>query len=139
MSTVYLGRLYRFNAGHRLSSPDRDPEWNLEVFGKCSYEGGHGHNYDLEVVISGAPDPLTGRIISLELLDTIVNEKVIEPIDHRNLNEILETGSTPPPTTEVLIRDIWNRLANSIPSPAELELLRILETEKNLFEYSGPA
>ena len=135
MSTVYLGRLYRF----RLSRPDRDPDWNLEVFGKCSYEGGHGHNYDLEVVISGTPDPLTGRIISLELLDTIVNEKVIEPIDHRNLNEVLETGSTPPPTTEVLIRDIWNRLANSIPSPAELKLLRILETEKNLFEYSGPA
>ena len=139
MSTVYLGRLYRFNAGHRLSRPDRDSDWNLEVFGKCSYEGGHGHNYDLEVVISGTPDPLTGRLISLELLDTIVNEKVIEPIDHRNLNEVLETGSTPPPTTEVLIRDIWNRLANSIPSPAELELLRILETEKNLFEYSGPA
>ena len=139
MSTVYLGRLYRFNAGHRLSRPDRDSDWNLEVFGKCSYEGGHGHNYDLEVVISGTPDPLTGQIISLELLDTIVNEKVIEPIDHRNLNEVLETGSTPPPTTEVLIRDIWNRLANSIPSPAELDLLRILETEKNLFEYSGPA
>ena len=139
MSTVYLGRLYRFNAGHRLSRPDRDSDWNLEVFGKCSYEGGHGHNYDLEVVISGTPDPLTGRLISLELLDTIVNEKVIEPIDHRNLNEVLETGSTPPPTTEVLIRDIWNRLANSIPSPAELDLLRILETEKNLFEYSGPA
>ena len=139
MSTVSLGRLYRFNAGHRLSRPDRAPDWNLEVFGKCSYEGGHGHNYDLEVVISGAPDPLTGRIISLELLDTIVNEKVIEPIDHRNLNEVLETGSTPPPTTEILIKDIWNRLAKSIPSPAELELLRILETEKNLFEYSGPA
>ncbi len=139
MSTVYLGRLYRFNAGHRLSRPDRDSDWNLEVFGKCSYEGGHGHNYDLEVVISGTPDPLTGRLISLELLDTIVNEKVIEPIDHRNLNEVLETGSTPPPTTEVLIRDIWNRLADSIPSPAELKLLRILETEKNLFEYSGPA
>ena len=139
MSTVYLGRLYRFNAGHRLSRPDRDSDWNLEVFGKCSYEGGHGHNYDLEVVISGTPDPLTGRLISLELLDTIVNEKVIEPIDHRNLNEVLETGSTPPPTTEVLIRDIWNRLADSIPSPAELDLLRILETEKNLFEYSGPA
>ena len=139
MSTVYLGRLYRFNAGHRLSRPDRDSDWNLEVFGKCSYEGGHGHNYDLEVVISGTPDPLTGQIISLELLDTIVNEKVIEPIDHRNLNEVLETGSTPPPTTEVLIRDIWNRLADSIPSPAELKLLRILETEKNLFEYSGPA
>ena len=77
MSTVYLGRLYRFNAGHRLSRPDRDSDWNLEVFGKCSYEGGHGHNYDLEVVISGTPDPLTGRLISLELLDTIVNEKVI--------------------------------------------------------------
>ena len=61
MSTVYLGRLYRFNAGHRLSRPDRDPDWNLEVFGKCSYEGGHGHNYDLEVVIRGAPDPLTGQ------------------------------------------------------------------------------
>ena len=91
------------------------------------------------MVISGTPDPLTGRLISLELLDTIVNEKVIEPIDHRNLNEVLETGSTPPPTTEVLIRDIWNRLADSIPSPAELKLLRILETEKNLFEYSGPA
>lgn len=139
MSIVHLGRLYRFNAGHRLSRPDRDADWNLEVFGKCSYEGGHGHNYDLEVVISGAPDPMTGMVIPLELLDSIVNREVIEPIDHRNLNEVLDTGSTPPPTTEVLIRDIWSRLADNIPPPAKLQLLRILETEKNLFEYSGPA
>ena len=139
MNTVYIGRLYRFNAGHRLYRPDRDAEWNLEVFGKCSYEGGHGHNYDLEVVIRGNPDPVTGQVISPELLDSIVREKVIEPIDHRNLNEILESGNTPPPTTEVLIADIWSRLADSIPPPASLQLLRILETEKNLFEYSGPA
>ena len=82
---------------------------------------------------------MTGQVISPELLDSIVRDKVIEPIDHRNLNEILESGSTPPPTTEVLIADIWSRLADSIPPPASLQLLRILETEKNLFEYSGPA
>ena len=138
MSAVYLGRLYRFNAGHRLFRPDQPPEWNLEVFGKCSYEGGHGHNYDLEVIIRGEPDPLTGRAISLEKLDSIVMEHVIEPIDHRNLNEVLETGNTPPPTTEVHIASIWDRLEKKIPPPASLHLLRILETEKNLFEYSGP-
>ena len=135
---VAVYRKEYFNAAHRLYNDHWSDETNNEVFGLCSNPNYHGHNYDLEVVIKGEPDPLTGRAISLEDLDSIVKEHVIEPIDHRNLNEVLETGDTPPPTTEVLIASIWRRLEEKIPPPASLHMLRILETEKNLFEYSGP-
>lgn len=135
---VDLTRVYRFNAGHRLFHPDRDEGWNLRVFGKCSYAGGHGHNYTLEVTVRGVPDRETGWVIPREVLDRDVAEHVIEPIDHRNLNDVLELLAGPAPTTEVLAVEVWRRLAPHIAAPATLHRLVISETSKNTFEYFGP-
>ena len=134
---VYVTRVYLFNAGHRLFHPERDPDWNLEVFGKCSYTGGHGHNYRLDVTVRGVPNPSTGQVVPLTALDEIVEETVLEPIDHRNLNDVLRLKLAPVPTTEVLAVEIWDRLAPSVPTPARLERIVISETSKNTFEYRG--
>lgn len=138
MKVVYLTKIYRFNAGHRLFDPSRDEAWNREVFGKCSLPGGHGHNYTLEVTVRGSPDPGTGMSVSLGAIDGAVEEVVLDRIDHRNLNDVLSKEHGPAPTTEVLILDLWPRLCSRIPPPARLHRLLIAETAKNSFEYFGP-
>ena len=137
---VYITRTYNFTAGHRLYNSQKGPEWNLEVFGKCSYPGGHGHNYTLSVTLCGVPDPETGWIVDLEAMDSLIETSIMEWIDHRNLNEILELQAGPVATTEVLIVEIWGRLVDQIPQLAfapSLHLLKMSETAKNSFEYSG--
>ena len=137
-TVVYLTRVYHFNAGHRLFHPERDAAWNQRIYGKCSNPGGHGHNYRLEVTIRGTPDPDTGWISSISSIDSVVADTVLEPMDHRNLNEVLELDHGPCPTTEVLILEIWERLCGAIPGPASLHRLRISETRKNEFEIEAP-
>ena len=83
---IYLTRRERFNAAHRLFRADWSDEKNLEVFGKCSNPNWHGHNYTLFVSVKGEINPETGFVINLKQLSKIVNEKVIEKIDHKNLN-----------------------------------------------------
>jgi len=134
---VHLTRVYRFCAGHRLHRPDRSDEWNLHAFGKCSYPGGHGHNYTLEVTVRGEPDPATGLVLPGRTLDEAVAAEVFERIDHRSLNEVLSRDFGPTPTTEVLILELWRALEPRIPTPAKLHRLRIRETAKNTFECLG--
>jgi 6-pyruvoyltetrahydropterin/6-carboxytetrahydropterin synthase len=134
---VYLTRLYRFNAGHRLFHPERDEGWNERVFGKCSTPGGHGHNYALEVTVRGAPDPESGQVCPPGELDRRIEEQVLGPLDHKNLNLVLELRDGPAPTTEVLILELWRRLASRVPPPAALHRLRIVETEKNAVELES--
>jgi 6-pyruvoyltetrahydropterin/6-carboxytetrahydropterin synthase len=134
---VYVSRVYRFNAGHRLYDPRRSAAWNEAVFGKCSYEGGHGHNYRLEVCVRGVPSPETGWVVPPARLDRWVEELVLDPLDHRSLNQVLSLEVGTAPTTEVLAVEIWQRLAPVIPAPARLWRLVIAETEKNVFEYRG--
>ena len=138
MITVYVTKTYRFNAGHRLFDPRRDDRWNLDVFGKCSYPGGHGHNYSLEVTLRGEPDPASGRVLAVSRLDAIVAEEVFARLDHRNLNEVLPKEYGPAPTTEVLVLELWKRISKGIPAPSILHRLRVSETDKNSFEYFGP-
>lgn len=139
MKRVYLTKLFRFNAGHRLFHPDRSDDWNLRVFGKCSYPGGHGHNYTLEITVSGEPDRQTGLVLPEPTLDAAFATTVLDRIDHRNLNDVLSKDFGPAPTTEVLILELWRALETRIPPPAKLARLRISETAKNTFEYQGPA
>ena len=86
MPKVYLTRRETFSAAHRLFNPDWENEKNDEVFGKCNNYYGHGHNYSLEVVVEGEPDPETGFIINLTDLQKIIHENVIEVFDHKHLN-----------------------------------------------------
>ena len=132
---IELGRRYRFSASHRLHSSQFSEEENCRVYGKCSNPFGHGHNYVLEVSLSGKVDPATGMIANLADLDSFVEHQVIEPFDHRYLNEEVAAFLETVPTTENLCIEIFRRL-KTFPK-AKLERVRIQETANNSFEYSG--
>ncbi len=132
---IALGRRYHFAASHRLHSARLSEEENSRVFGKCNNPYGHGHNYTLEVRFSGAVDPATGMIANLADLDAFVNERVIEPFDHRSLQDDVPAFRELVPTTENLCTEIFERL-RSFPA-AKLEAVRVEETSNNSFEYEG--
>jgi 6-pyruvoyltetrahydropterin/6-carboxytetrahydropterin synthase len=130
-----LGRRYRFAASHRLHSPQLSAEENWRVFGKCNNPHGHGHNYVLEVSLSGDVDPATGMIANLSDLDAFVDRQVLAEFDHKSLNEDVAAFRDQVPTTENLCIEIFRRL-KTFPH-AKLERIRVEETGNNSFEYSG--
>lgn len=132
---ISLGRRYHFAASHRLHSTKLSEEENNRVFGKCNNPYGHGHNYTLEVRFSGPVDPATGMIANLADLDAFVNERVIEPFDHRSLQDEVPAFRHAVPTTENLCVEIFQRL-KTFPV-ATLEAVRVEETSNNSFEYEG--
>ena len=132
---IELGRRYRFAASHRLHTEALSEEENVRVFGKCANPFGHGHNYVLEISVSGEVDPATGMIANLAELDGFVEREVIEPFDHRSLNEDVAEFRDRVPTTENLCIEIYERLKSF--SMAKLERVRVQETTNNSFEYSG--
>jgi 6-pyruvoyltetrahydropterin/6-carboxytetrahydropterin synthase len=132
---IELGRRYRFAASHRLHTSQLSDEENCRVYGKCDNPFGHGHNYLVEVSVSGEVDSATGMIANLADLDSFVERQIIEPFDHRYLNEEVAAFRERVPTTENLCIEIFKRLKN-FPK-AKLERVRIEETGNNSFEYSG--
>ena len=132
---LHLARRYRFSASHRLHSAQLCEEENWRVYGKCNNPYGHGHNYVLEVAVSGPVDPATGMIANLVDLDAFVERNVIEPFDHKYLNEEIAEFRDQVPTTENLCVEIYKRLRN-FPQ-ARLERVLVEETGNNTFEYAG--
>jgi len=132
---IELGRRYRFSASHRLHAPQLSEEENYRVFGKCNNPHGHGHNYVVEVAVSGDVDPATGMIANLADLDAFVERQVLEDFDHKSLNEDVSAFRDTVPTTENLCIEIFQRL-KSFPK-AKLERIRVQETGNNSFEYAG--
>ena len=132
---VELARRYRFAASHRLHTDRLSDEENARVFGKCANPYGHGHNYVLEVSVSGNVDPATGMIANLAELDRFVEREVIKEFDHHSLNEDVAAFRDVVPTTENLCIEIFERL-KSFPR-AKLERVRVQETANNSFEYDG--
>lgn len=132
---LQLWRRYRFSASHRLHSAQLGEAENRRVYGKCNNPYGHGHNYVVEVAVSGAVDPATGMIANLADLDAFVDREVIEPFDHKYLNEEIAEFQKNVPTTEMVCVEIFNRLRR-FPL-ARLERVRVEETERNSFEYAG--
>ena len=132
---IELGRRYRLSASHRLHSASLSEEENRRVYGKCNNPYGHGHNYVIEVRVSGVVDPATGMIANLADLDGFVEKEVIEPFDHKLLNEDVATFREVVPTTENLCKEIYRRL-KGFPN-AKLERVRVEETPNNTFEYAG--
>lgn len=129
---AHLTRRYWFAASHRLHTPKlRDAE-NQEVYGKCNNPHGHGHNYALEVTVSGQVAQETGFVFSLPDLDRAVREEVLEHFDHQNLNCIPEFRDKVP-TTENLCLAIYNILKRSL-SNTHLDKVRLEETSQNSFE-----
>lgn len=132
---IRLTRKYHFCAAHRLHSDELSAEENEKLFGKCNNPNGHGHNYYLDVVVEGEPDPVTGMIIHLSELDRIVEKQVLDKVDHKHLNLDTEEFKALNPTSEVVAMVIYNMLSPHLPTLCKVGLW---ETEKNYFEYSGP-
>jgi 6-pyruvoyltetrahydropterin/6-carboxytetrahydropterin synthase len=132
---ISLTRRYQFAASHRLYSTALSMAENERIYGKCNSPYGHGHNYGVEVTITGTVNPDTGMIANLGDLDPFVQREVIDAFDYKYLNEDVPEFQTTVPTTENVCREIYRRLAR-FPA-AKLERIRIEETSKNSFEYSG--
>ena len=132
---LHLTRRYRFAASHRLHSEKLDEAENLRVYGKCNNPYGHGHNYVVEIAVSGPVNPSTGMIANLTDLDSFVEREVIEPFDHTYLNEDVAEFRSRVPTSENLCREIFRRVS-TFPH-AKLERVRLEETGLNSFEYAG--
>jgi 6-pyruvoyltetrahydropterin/6-carboxytetrahydropterin synthase len=130
-----LTRRYDFAASHRLHNPQLSEQENQRIYGKCNNPYGHGHNYALEVTVTGPVDPATGMITNLGDLDPFVESEVLAAFDQKNLNEEVAEFRTIVPTTENVCREIFRRL-QKFPA-AHLERVRIEETSKNGFEVAG--
>ena len=134
---VAMGRRYKFSAAHRLHNAALSAEANREIYGKCNNPHGHGHNYVLEVSVSGPVDAATGMIANLADLDAYVERHVLADYDHKSFNEDVAAFREIVPTTENVCVDIFERLKNF--SQAKLERVRVEETGNNTFEYAGDA
>ena len=132
-------RQYSFAASHRLHSPELSAEENRRVYGKCNNPFGHGHNYVVDVSARGPLEQETGWAVDVRRLDSLVARHVLEPFDHRNLNEDAAVFGSTPPTTENLGVEICRRLKRNWKEvfPGDwprLEKIRIAETARNIFE-----
>ena len=130
-----LTRRYGFAASHRLHAPNLSAEENKRIYGKCNNPYGHGHNYALEVTVTGPLDPATGMIANLGDLDPFVECEVLAAFDQKNLNEEVAAFRDAVPTTENVCREIFRRLQKF--QAAHLERVRIEETSKNSFEIGA--
>ena len=136
---VYITRIERFNAAHKLWVEAWSEEENFAAFGKCANKNWHGHNYSLHVTATGWPDPVTGFVIDVKKLSIIIRDEVIEHLDHSNLN--LDVPFIPKgmqPTTENLVILIWQRLHKALEGHAcQLHAVKLWETETIYAEYYG--
>jgi len=135
---VYITRRERFSAAHRMYIPEWSDEQNMEVFGKCSNPLWHGHDYVLYVTVRGPLNEETGLLININTLKQIIREKIIDKVDHKNLNLEVDFMKGINATTENLAAAIWNELEKPLKEAGcELFRIRIDETENNTIEYYG--
>lgn len=131
---VSVFRKAHFNAAHRLYNPNWSVEKNRDVFGKCSNEHYHGHNYNLEVRITGEIDPETGYVMDMKTLADIIKANVEDKFDHRNLNLDTQEFKNLNPTAENIAVVIFDILREKIDQSLTLKI-RLYETERNFVEY----
>ena len=132
---AYLTRRYYFSASHRLDNPAFSAAQNRGTYGKCNNPYGHGHNYALEVTVSGQVEPQTGMVCNLADLDAFVAREILERYGHANLN-MLPEFQRQVPTTENLCTAIYSKLGSEFDL-AQVEKIRMEETMMNSFEYAG--
>ncbi len=135
---VYVTRRERFNAAHKLWNEDWSKEKNLEIFGKCANPNWHGHNYDLYVTVKGFISLETGYLIDLKDLSKLIQRKVTDKLDHKNLNLDVDFLKGSMTSTEILAFKIWDELEEDIQNlGAEIHKVLLSETENNSAEYYG--
>ena len=133
---VEITKRLEFSAAHRLYHPDFSDEKNFEVFGICANPNGHGHNYTLDVTVAGEPDPRTGMIIDLKQLKDLLDQLLIQRVDHKNLNLDVPFLEGCVPTVEMLVLRFWEELEGKLPGCA-LRELTLYESRTNYARYRG--
>lgn len=135
---IYLTRRERFNAAHKLYNETWSAEKNAEVFGKCANHNWHGHNYELFVTVKGEINETTGFLVDLKELSTILKDKVVEPLDHKNINLDVPFMKGKMASTEILAIEIWKQIQPEIEAlGCILHSVKVQETENNSVEYFG--
>lgn len=136
---ILVNRRAHFNAAHRLHNPDKSDQWNKERYGKCNHEHWHGHNYNLEVTVAGTPDEETGYVIDLSELKRIINDRIVEKCDHKNLNLDVDFLQGIIPSTENLVKAFYEQLEEPIKKASSedgfLYSVTLEETERNSAKY----
>jgi len=133
---VYLTRRTTFSAAHRLWSNHLTEEENIVLYDKCANPNGHGHNYILDVTVRGNPEPRTGMVLNLTDLKQVINEQVIDWVDHKHLNYDVPWLEGSIPTTEMLVIKFWERLEGALPQGLLYEV-KLYETDNNIASYRG--
>jgi 6-pyruvoyltetrahydropterin/6-carboxytetrahydropterin synthase len=133
---AHLSRRYHFSASHRLHTETYTAEQNRRVFGKCNNPYGHGHNYIVQVTVSGPVDPITGMVCNLGDLDAFAQQHLLEPFDHQNLNTLPAFANMVPSTENLSI--VLHRIFAGFTA-AHLESIHVEETSNNSFDYTGEA
>ncbi len=134
---VYLTRKEHFNAAHKLYNPKWSREENENVFGPCANENWHGHNYDLYVTVKGVPDENTGFVYDVKKLGELIRTKIIDKLDHKNLNLDVPFLEGQLCSTENLAIAIWKQLQPLLPASAILHCIKLYETPRIYVEYFG--
>lgn len=134
---VYLTRLEHFNAAHKLYNPAWNKEKNEEMFGVCANENWHGHNFELYVTIKGEINPETGFLFDVKKLSKLVQEYVINKLDHKNLNMDVDFLQNKMCSTEVLAMEIWKQIQPNLPAEVQLHCIKLYETPRIYVEYFG--
>ena len=131
MKPITVIRKEHFNAAHRLHNPNWDDQTNIKIFGKCNNPNYHGHNYDLDVMVSGEIDPETGYLIDIKLLSNLIKSEVLDYMDHKNLNLDVKEFENLNPTAENIVIVIYNRIKSKLPKNLKLKI-RLYETPRNI-------
>ena len=134
---VFLTRIEHFNAAHKLYNPEWDKEKNEAVFGKCANENWHGHNYELHVTIKGEVSSDMGFAVDARILSSLINEFVLEELDHKNLNLDVAFLKGKMCSTENLTIAIWQQLVSKMPEGVQLHCIKLYETPRIYVEYFG--
>lgn len=135
---IYITRKEHFNAAHKLHRPEWSEEKNAEIFGKCANPNWHGHNYELFVTVKGEPAEETGFVVDLKFLSKLIKERVIDKLDHKNINMDVDFMSGKMASTEILTIAIWDQLETEIAAKGcFLHCVKLYETENNFVEYFG--
>jgi 6-pyruvoyltetrahydropterin/6-carboxytetrahydropterin synthase len=138
---IYISRETHFCAAHKLWNEKWSKEKNFEVFGPCANENWHGHNFDMRVTVKGKPDPDTGFVINFKDLKKLVNEEIIQKVDHKNLNIDVPFLKGKLTSCETLVVEFWNILAPKILKMTDgkvaLHCIKLTETKNNYAEYYG--
>jgi len=138
LKNIYITRRETFNAAHKLRRDDWSDEKNEKIFGKCSNQNWHGHNFELFVTVKGLPSKDTGFVINLKELGDILKKDVIEKLDHKNINLDVDFMSGKMSSTENLVIGIWEQIEKDILNlGGELAKIKLVETENNFVEYFG--